>query len=84
MWAGVTDLALVNEPGRRRGLPAAPWRAQANRRKQPMSCSAPGLMEALSPREDQSHGSTEEVPGGASGASGQARGGNTPLVRAAL
>ncbi|WP_220034834.1 hypothetical protein, partial [Curtobacterium sp. MCPF17_031] len=37
-------------------------------------CSAPGLMEALNPREDESHGSTEEVPGGASGASGPTRG----------
>jgi hypothetical protein len=27
------------------------------------ACSAPGLMEALNPREDESHGSTEEVPG---------------------
>ena len=32
-------------------------------------CLAPGLMEALDPGEDESHGSTEEVPGGASGAS---------------
>ncbi len=31
-------------------------------------CPAPGLMEAFIPREDESHGSTEEVPGGASGA----------------
>lgn len=42
-----------------------------------MACYfAPGLMEALNPREDQSHGSTEEVPGGASGASGPALGGS--------
>ncbi|WIB34387.1 IS3 family transposase [Curtobacterium sp. MCSS17_005] len=41
-------------------------------------CSAPGLMEALNPREDESHGSTEEVPGGASGAGGEARGGRAP------
>jgi hypothetical protein len=32
-------------------------------------CLAPSLMEALNPREDESHGSTEEVPGRASGAS---------------
>ena len=32
-------------------------------------CLVPGLMEALNPREDESHGSTEEVPRGASGAS---------------
>ena len=31
-------------------------------------CLAPGLMEALNPREDESHGGTEEVPRGASGA----------------
>jgi len=30
---------------------------------------APGLMDALDPREDESHSGTEEVPGGASGAS---------------
>jgi predicted dehydrogenase len=30
----------------------------------------PGLMEALHPREDESHGGTEEVPRGASGAGG--------------
>ena len=30
-------------------------------------CLAPGLMEALNPREDESHGGTEEVPGGAPG-----------------
>jgi hypothetical protein len=35
-------------------------------------------MEALNPQEDESHGSTEEVPGGASGASGPARGGSSP------
>jgi transposase len=34
-------------------------------------CLVPGLMEALIPREDESHGSTEEVPRGASGASDQ-------------
>ncbi|GAA2502472.1 hypothetical protein [Terrabacter carboxydivorans] len=34
-------------------------------------CPVPGLMEALIPRKDESHGSTEEVPGGASGASDQ-------------
>ena len=32
-------------------------------------CRVPGLMEALIPRKDESHGSTEEVPRGASGAS---------------
>ena len=32
-------------------------------------CLAPGLMEALNPGEDESHGSIEEVPRGASGAS---------------
>ena len=26
------------------------------------TCLAPGLMEALNPREDESHGGTEEVP----------------------
>jgi len=26
-------------------------------------CLAPGLMEALIPRKDESHGGTEEVPG---------------------
>jgi hypothetical protein len=31
-------------------------------------CRVPGLMEALIPRKDESHGSTEEVPRGASGA----------------
>lgn len=31
-------------------------------------CPVPGLMEALIPREDGSHGGTEEVPGRASGA----------------
>jgi len=31
-------------------------------------CLVPGLMEALNPREDESHGGTEEVPRGASGA----------------
>ncbi len=40
-------------------------------------CLAPGLMEALNPREDESHGGTEEVPGGASGASDPARGGRS-------
>jgi hypothetical protein len=39
-----------------------------------VECLAPGLMEALIAREDESHGSTEEVPGGASGA-GDADGG---------
>ena len=34
-------------------------------------CLVPGLMEALIPRKDESHGSTEEVPGGASGAGDQ-------------
>jgi len=34
-----------------------------------VECLVPGLMEALNPREDESHGSTEEVPRGASGAS---------------
>ncbi|GAA2499087.1 hypothetical protein GCM10009858_41770 [Terrabacter carboxydivorans] len=34
-------------------------------------CPVPGLMEALISRKDESHGSTEEVPGGASGASDQ-------------
>ena len=34
-------------------------------------CLAPGLMEALNPGEDESYGSTEEVPRGASGASDQ-------------
>ncbi len=34
------------------------------------ACSAPGLMEALNSRADERHGSTEEVPGGASGAGG--------------
>src|SRR5665648_790323 len=32
------------------------------------ACLVPGLMEALNPREDESHGGTEEVPRGASGA----------------
>jgi hypothetical protein len=31
-------------------------------------CRVPGLMEALIPRKDESHGGTEEVPRGASGA----------------
>jgi len=31
-------------------------------------CLVPGLMEALVPRKDESHGSTEDVPGRASGA----------------
>jgi hypothetical protein len=31
-------------------------------------CPAPGLMEALNPREDESHGGTEEVPRRAAGA----------------
>lgn len=31
-------------------------------------CRVPGLMEALIPRKDESHGSTEKVPRGASGA----------------
>jgi hypothetical protein len=30
----------------------------------------PGLLEALNPREDETHGGTEEVPRGASGAGG--------------
>ena len=34
----------------------------------------PGLMEASNPREDERHGSTEEVPGRASGASDPAGG----------
>jgi hypothetical protein len=34
----------------------------------PHGCLVPGLMEALNPREDESHGSTEEVPGRAPGA----------------
>lgn len=34
-------------------------------------CLVPGLMEALNPREDESHGSTEELPRGASGAGGR-------------
>ena len=34
-------------------------------------CLVPGLMEALIPRKDESHGSTEEVPRGASGAGDQ-------------
>jgi hypothetical protein len=34
-------------------------------------CPVPGLMEALIPRKDESHGSTEEVPGRAPGASDQ-------------
>jgi len=34
-----------------------------------LECLVPGLMEALNPREDESHGSTEEVSRGASGAS---------------
>src|SRR5665648_1355 len=41
----------------------------------PADCIVPGLMEALNPREDESHGSTEEVPGGASGAGGPDGGG---------
>ena len=32
------------------------------------TCPAPGLMEALNPREDESHGGTEEVPRRAAGA----------------
>jgi transposase len=31
-----------------------------------LDCPVPGLMEALNPREDESHGGTEEVPRGAS------------------
>jgi NADPH:quinone reductase-like Zn-dependent oxidoreductase len=34
-------------------------------------CLAPGVMEARSPRKDASHGSTAELPGGASGARSQ-------------
>jgi len=40
-------------------------------------CLDPGLMEALIPREDEGHGSTTEVPGGASGA-GDPVGGGRP------
>ena len=36
-----------------------------------LDCLAPGVMEARIPRKDASHGSTTEVPGGASGARGQ-------------
>jgi hypothetical protein len=39
-------------------------------------CRVPGLMEALIPRKDESHGSTEEVPRGASG-SGDPDGGRS-------
>jgi hypothetical protein len=41
------------------------------------SCLAPGLMEALNPREDESHGGTEEVPRRAAGA-GDSVGGRRP------
>ena len=44
-------------------------------------CLAPGLMEALNPREDESHGSTEEVPGGAAGASDPDGGGGAARTR---
>jgi predicted helicase len=37
-------------------------------------CPAPGLMEALNPREDESHGGTEEVPRRAAGAGDPAGG----------
>ena len=40
-------------------------------------CRVPGLMEALIPRKDESHGSTEEVPRGASGAGDQDGGRST-------
>jgi putative transposase len=40
-------------------------------------CPAPGLMEALNPREDESHGGTEEVPRRAAGA-GDPDGGRRP------
>ncbi|WP_138759968.1 DUF6869 domain-containing protein [Modestobacter altitudinis] len=38
-------------------------------------CPAPGLMEALNPREDESHGGTEEVPRRVAGAGDPAGGG---------
>jgi SRSO17 transposase len=41
------------------------------------SCPVPGLMEALNPREDESHGGTEEVPRRAAGA-GHPDGGRGP------
>ena len=52
-------------------LPAQPQTTRPDRGAPGDQCSVPGLMEALIPREDESHGSTEEVSRGASGASDQ-------------
>jgi transposase len=51
--------------------------AQAAARFGVSLCLAPGLMEALNPLEDESHGGTEEVPRRAAGA-GHSDGGRRP------
>jgi len=54
-------------PGLRAG--SGPGLRGRCRRRPGESCPAPCLMEALIPRKDESHGSTDEVSRGASGAS---------------
>src|SRR5665647_1247701 len=67
---GVQVMAVERDDGRLRVTVQTPWRLMGCPR-----CLVPGLMEALNPGEDESHGSTEEVPGGASGAGGPDGGG---------
>ena len=67
---------VEQEPrGHRVGLADVPEGERAQKRAQRRGgvcagedCPVPGLMEALIPRKDESHGGTEEVPRGAAGA----------------
>jgi hypothetical protein len=64
------DLALGIGGPKARSAPGRELAADALR-DPPAYCPVAGLMEALIPRKDESHGSTEEVPRGASGAGDQ-------------
>ena len=70
---GISDHAY----GRCSGAARLSMSPTARRTEIDVNCPAPGLMEALDPGEDESHGGTEEVPRRAAGA-GDPDGGRRP------